>query len=128
MIKSFAFRLSIAILLLGLSSLVFAQKDFSREFKVMRVPLGKIITIALDANPTTGFSWQLVSISDKNVLEFVKKEFSSAKEKLIGSGGVENWSFKTLKSGEAVIVLEYSRIWEKNVPAAKREEFSIFVK
>jgi inhibitor of cysteine peptidase len=95
----------------------------------MRVPLGKIITIALDTNPTTGFSWQLASISDKNVLEFVKKEFSPFEgKKPVGSGGIENWSFKTLKIGQVVIVLEYIRTWEKNVPAAKREEFSIFVK
>ncbi len=126
--KNFIFRLSIIILLFGLVSLVFAQQDFSREFKVIRVPAGKIITLALDANPTSGFSWQLVKISDKNILEFVKKEFFAAEGKLIGAGGVEKWSFKTLKGGQAVIVLEYRRAWEKDIPAQKREEFSIFVK
>ncbi|MBU0548075.1 MAG: protease inhibitor I42 family protein [Candidatus Omnitrophica bacterium] len=125
--KNFISKLAI-ILLVCLVRLVFAQSDFSRDFKVMRVPQGKIISIALNANPTTGFSWRLVSISDKNVLEFVKKEFFSAKEKLAGVGGVEKWSFKTLKSGQATIILEYIREWEKDVPAAKREEFSVFVK
>jgi len=128
MVKSLCFKLLILILSLGLARLAFAQKDFSREFKVMRVPQGKIITIALNANPTTGFSWRLVSISDKNVLEFVKKEFLATGGKLVGAGGVENWSFKTLKGGQAVIVLEYSRSWEKDIPAVKREEFSVFVK
>jgi len=128
MIKKFTSRLFIIILLLDLVTLALAQKDFSREFKAMRVPLGKVITISLEANPTTGFSWKLVSISDKSILEFVRKEFSPVKVKIVGAGGVEKWSFKTLKSGQAVIVLEYSRVWEKDIPAAKREEFSIFVK
>ena len=128
MMKSFAFKLLILIFLLGSTCLTFAQKDFSRESKVMQVPQGKVITIVLDTNPTTGFSWRLVSISDKNILEFVEKEFSSAQSKLIGSGGIEKWSFKTLKSGKAIIVLEYIREWEKDVPAAKREEFSVFVR
>lgn len=128
MAKKFICRLSIIILLVGLFHLAFAEKDFSRKSKIIRVHGGKIINIALDTNPTTGFSWRLVSVSDKNVLEFVKKEFSFAKAGVVGSGGVENWSFRTLKSGQAVIVLEYSRVWEKNIPAAKREEFSIFVK
>ena len=129
MMKNLVFRLSIIIFLVSLANLVFAQKDFSRQLKAMRVPAGKVITISLNANPTTGFSWQLVSISDKNILEFVKKEFSpSVGKEMVGSGGIENWSFQTLKIGQAVIVLEYRRSWEKNVPAAKREEFNIFVK
>jgi inhibitor of cysteine peptidase len=126
--KNFIFRLCIIILLSGLARLVFAQKDFSREFKAIRVPLGKTITIALDAHPATGFSWKLVSISDKSALEFVRKDFSPAEAKMAGAGGVEKWSFKTLKNGQVVIVLEYRRAWEKDTPAAKREEFSIFVK
>ncbi len=128
MMKSFYLRLSILILLLGLVRLSFAQKDSLRESKVMRVPAGKIIMIALNANPSTGFSWRLVSISDKNILEFVKNEFSPSESNLVGAGGIEKWSFKTLKVGQATIVLEYAREWEKGIPAAKREEFSVFVK
>ena len=126
--KSFVFKSVVLICLLGLTCLALAQKDSSRGSKVIRVPQGKIITLVLDANPTTGFNWRLASISDKNILEFVKKEFLPAESKLVGAGGKEKWSFKTLKSGKAVIVLEYIREWEKDVPAAKIEEFSVFVR
>jgi inhibitor of cysteine peptidase len=128
MVKAVASKLLMVIFYFSLAGLAFAQKDFSREFKVIRVPQGKVIVIALDANPTTGFSWRLAGISDKNVLEFIKKEFIAAEGKMLGAGGVEKWSFNTLKSGQAVIVLEYVRAWEKDSPAAKREEFSVFVK
>jgi predicted secreted protein len=126
--RSFIFKLFVIIVLMGLFRLAFAQKDYSHEFKVIRVPHDKIITIDLDANPTTGFSWRLASISDKNVLEFVKKEFFPDEGGLIGSGGVEKWSFKTLESGKTSVILEYVREWEKDIPAAKRKEFNIFVK
>lgn len=128
MMRGFVFKLSVIIFLMGLFRLAFAQKDYSREFKVIRVPHGKIIAIDLDANPATGFSWRLADISDKNVLEFVKKEFFPAKGGLIGAGGVEKWSFKTLESGKASVIFEYAREWEKDIPAAKRKEFNIFVK
>lgn len=121
-------RVFITIFLAGLTALVFAQGDFSHKFKAMRVPQGKIITLSLDSNPTTGFSWQLVKISDKTILEFVKKEYVSSSGGKIGSAGVEKWNFKTFKSGQVVVILEYKRPWEKDVPAAKKEEYSIFVR
>lgn len=129
LMKRFVFKLSVTILFLCLTVPVFAQKDFFRQFKATRVEVGKIITISLEANPSTGFSWQLVKISDKAVIEFVKKEYAAISGKpAAGSGGIENWSFKTLKKGKAVIIFEYRRPWEKDVPAAKIEEFNVFIK
>ena len=128
MIKSLIFRALVTILLLNLTIPGFCEKDFAREFKVIRVPPDRMITIDLEANPTTGFSWQLTKLSDKTVLQFVKKEYVASSENLIGSGGVEKWSFKTLKPGKAVILLEYRRAWEKDIPAAKKVEYTVFVK
>ncbi len=125
--KNFISKLLAIILLIGMVLPAFAQKDFSRRFKAIRVGHSKVITIPLEANPATGFSWQLIKISDKMVLEFVKKEYAANSGKLSASAGIENWSFKTLKSGKAVIVLEYRRPWEKDTPAQKKEEFNIFV-
>ncbi len=119
------------IILLSIASLitpVFAQKDFFRQFKVLRLAPEKIFTLTLEANPSTGFSWQLVKISDQTVLEFVKKEYLATASNLVGVPGKEVWTFKTLAAGQATINLEYRRVWEKDVPAAKTEEFSIFVK
>ncbi|MFA6357549.1 MAG: protease inhibitor I42 family protein [Candidatus Omnitrophota bacterium] len=115
------------IFLICIVSIVFAGQDFSRKFKVIRVPLGKVIAIPLDSNPSTGFSWQLVKISDKMILEFVKKEYIANSGNTVGSGGIESWSFKTLKHGTAIIVLEYVRAWEKDLATAKKEEFTVFV-
>jgi len=125
--KNFVVKLSVIVLFLVLTVCAFAEKDFSQKFKAVRVPPGKIISIPLEANPSTGFSWQLVKISDNSVLEFVKKQYVGFSEKLAGSERIEKWSFKTLKIGKAVIILEYRRPWEKNVPAQRIEEFNVFV-
>lgn len=123
-----AAKLFLAVFLVGLTVLAFAQENFSHKFRALRVPPDKIITISLDANPTTGFSWQLVTLSDKTVLEFVKKEYVPVVTDRAGSPEIEKWSFKTLKRGQAVIIFEYRRLWEEKVPAVKREEYNIFVK
>ncbi len=122
-----AIKLFIITFFVGLTVLVFAQENFAHKFRAMRVPPGRIITLSLDSNPTTGFSWQLVGIPDKKVLRFVNRGYVPLTQDKIGSPGVEKWSFRTLESGQTVIVLEYRRPWEKDLPAAKREEYSIFV-
>lgn len=120
-------KLCAVIFFTGLVSLGFAQENFAHKFRAMRVPPGRIITLSLDSNPTTGFSWQLVGIPDKKVLRFVNREYLPLSQDKIGSPGVEKWSFRTLESGQTAIVLEYRRPWEKDIPAAKREEYDIFV-
>ena len=125
--KTIILRPYLIILFLSFAGLVFAQKDFDRAFKAFRVPPGKIITLSLEVIPSTGFSWQLVKISDEKVLKFLKKEYFSSKEKLVGAPGQEDWSFQTQEKGKAVVVFEYRRVWEKDVPAQKIEEFNVFV-
>jgi inhibitor of cysteine peptidase len=125
--KSFVVKLFAIILSFGLVAVAFAEKDFSRMFKAIHLPKGKIITIPLKSNPASGFSWQLVKISDKMVVEFLRKEYVADSQKAAGSGRIENWIFKTVRSGKAVIVFEYRRQWEKDVPAQNTEEFNIFV-
>ncbi len=106
---------------------VLAQNNFSRNFKSLRLPAHKVFTLTLESCPTTGFSWQLTRISPLAVLEFVKREYQVKTSDLPGSLGAEVWSFRTLQCGRAVIRFENRRVWEKEVPAAKIEEFYIFV-
>lgn len=122
--KKLISEITIIIVFLSLITCAFAQKDFSHRFKAMRVPSGKIITIPLEADHSTGFSWQLTKISDKTVIEFVKKEYTGKKE---GPGAIERWSFKTLKKGKAALIFEFKRPGEKDIPAQRSEEFTVFI-
>ena len=79
------------------------------------------LIVALDSNPTTGYSWALVSISDESVLQKVSDEYIPAptptEEPIVGSGGEEIWTFAPQAAGTSIIEMEYIRSWEPDAPA-----------
>ena len=83
--------------------------------------MGDSLVVALDSNPTTGYSWSLVSISNESVLQKVSDEYvpdpTPTGEPVAGSGGEEIWSFQPVASGTALIQMEYIRPWEPEEPA-----------
>jgi inhibitor of cysteine peptidase len=88
------------------------SQHMSRE---VEVPVGASLKVTLCANPTTGFEWEEASISDPAVLEQVGREFvgpESEPPPPPGTPGQEVWTFKTLKTGESTMSVDYSRPWE----------------
>lgn len=107
-------------------------------FAVFSSPKDKIIVtqqnptfmITLQSNPTTGFSWQLISY-DKNLLEYVGHRFVAPhNKKLVGAPGYETWTFKAKKNVSAdqatQITLQYARPWTKD--GATETRFTIYTK
>jgi len=85
--------------------------------------------IALQSNPTTGYSWK--SSFDSAVITQVKEEYKADEhegEQIVGSGGTDYFTFKALQSGEIKIKFTYYRSWEQPTAADKTEEFTIVVK
>src|SRR5690348_4618061 len=67
---------------------------------------GKTFQIVIASNPTTGYHWEIVGELDKNVIEFVSKEYqSTSAPDTVGGGGVDTWTFKAIAVGEAEITL-----------------------
>jgi inhibitor of cysteine peptidase len=93
------------------------------------VDRGTTLVIRLPANPTTGYSWSLVtsgnSVQSQGEPTFVQS--ASAGER-IGVGGTETWSFTAQESGEQELRFEYRRAWERDVPPAKSLSYSIRVR
>jgi len=86
--------------------------------------VNKEFVIALDSNPTTGYSWQ--ENYDESMLELVKKTYKqgeTAEEGAVGAGGVEYFRFKALKAGNTKVTMDYKRPWEEEV--ANQEVFTI---
>lgn len=94
----------------------------------LEVASGEQLTITLDANPTTGFQWQLAAPLDEKVLTLVGTAYQRADPARIGTGGTDVWTFKAVGKGNAAIVLEYRRPWEKDMPAAERKTYSVVVR
>lgn len=86
-----------------------------------------VILIALDSNPTTGYSWQ--ASYDEAMLELVEETYELgefAKQGLFGAGGTELFRFKALKKGEVEITMVYKRSWEEEI--LQQKVFTVEVK
>ena len=83
--------------------------------KVISAKVNGEFIIALDSNPTTGYSWE--ERHDDTFLNLVNVDYkgSEAQGKL-GTGGVQYFWFKAIKAGETQIVFNYMRPWESFPP------------
>jgi len=88
---------------------------------------GAEFTIALDSNPTTGYSWDFAEEYDGEVIELVDTRFQPPETRLKGAGGTQFWTFRALKAGRTEIALKYFRSWEKDVPPVREAVFTVIV-
>jgi predicted secreted protein len=81
----------------------------------IEVEKGEEITILLDSNPTTGYSWISGEEIDTNIVELTDSEYfqTEKEEEMVGVGGFEVFTFKAISSGQTEIVLYYMRPWEE---------------
>ena len=99
--------------------------EYSDPAKVIKVAPGREFVIALESNPTTGYSWHLAGALDKKMLKVVEIRHNAKKTKLIGSGGKDLWTLRGLQTGDTQLAFEYARSWEKDVPPVKRSVFTV---
>lgn len=76
--------------------------------------MGDIFSIVLDANPTTGYQWE-VEIDSDNIQLIDREYITSSKEPVPGAGGYETFNFFALKPGNTNIKFSYLRSWEGDV-------------
>ncbi len=96
---------------------------FNKEAKPVPVQLpaantctvsDKTLTVALSANPTTGYSWDY-DITGDGIAFQESKYMSSAADSdqpLCGAGGVTQFIFSAKSEGTFKIVLTYLRSWD----------------
>ena len=104
-----------------------APPVYSDPAEAISISVGQDFVVALDANPTTGYNWQ--ESYDETALKLVEKTFElgeSAKEGLIGAGGIEKFRFKAIGKGATEITLVYKRLWEKEI--TKQTVFKVDIK
>ncbi len=76
----------------------------------IKVAVGETFEIILEANPTTGYAWEIDSIGD---LQLVKPVADSqyykddAPRGIVGVGGKEVWTFSAENGGSTVISFRY---------------------
>jgi predicted secreted protein len=66
---------------------------------------GETFNIVIDANPTTGYHWEILGQLDGNVVEFVSRDYIGDEPVMPGSGGVDVLTFNAVSAGETQITL-----------------------
>ncbi len=77
--------------------------------ETVTLPVGSAITISLDENPTTGYSWNVTSSAG---LEYVNDTYIAPETGLVGAGGVHVWEYLAAEEGSAEFSAVYKRPWE----------------
>jgi len=96
----------------GRANVAIAAEDDGRTIHVAR---GDTLTLTLESNPTTGYTWEL-SAGDPGVLAQVgEPEYrpDPTTRGMMGAGGVAVFRFAVLRKGKTPLRLSYHRPWEK---------------
>jgi len=97
--------------------------------QIIETSPGKTFQIIIDSNPTTGYHWEIVGELDKNVVEFVSKEYQSTSAPgMVGGGGLDTWTFKAIAVGEATITLGSYPPSNTTTDPAQTQVFNVSVK
>lgn len=111
----------------GVVELVAADHD-----RPVDVKTGQTVSVRLDANRTTGYTW-LLPAGDiaHGIIQPLHPE-SRYDQKIdgiysMGVGAIEVWEFKAIRAGEGVLRLEYRRPFEKGVDPLRIVEFPLRV-
>jgi inhibitor of cysteine peptidase len=85
--------------------------------KAVEMAVGDTLEVVLNANPTTGYSWNVTSpLGQWLVLSNHKHKPSSS---MCGAPGLSSYYFVAISPGECDLSMAYAKSWEKDVPPIK---------
>ena len=88
------------------------------------VDTGNEFVIALEANPSTGYTW---GAGDNPNVKLVSSKQVSSKNAQPGASGTQRMTFKADEAGSSTLELAYARQFEGGVPPAKTVSFDVKV-
>jgi predicted secreted protein len=89
---------------------------------------GRVFSVFLDSNRTTGYEWRLARPLDGGMVQLVRSEYAPPEGGRVGEVGREEWVFLAKGSGKTEILLEYVRPWEKGQPPAAQARVKVSIK
>lgn len=93
------------------------------------LPVGGFLDLALPANASTGYGWELVETGAPILRQAQPPPMADtpASPPMPGAGGTSRWRFVAERAGSAEILLVYRRSWEKDVPPAREARYRVTV-
>lgn len=106
-----------------------AQENNNKHLRTehrQQVVEGKLFTVSLPSNPTTGYTWILRTLPSR--ISLVSSDYhqsDSCKKGMVGCGGEQVFTFRAEKNGHGTIELQYGRPWEQSVDKIWSERIEI---
>jgi len=98
-----------------------SAKDEGRQIELSG---DQLLVITLEANPSTGYRWEVEEVDEKVLRQVGEIEFQPESD-LLGAPGKQILRFQVVGPGQTDLKLIYRRPWEKEVEPAR--EFSLQV-
>ena len=81
---------------------------------------GKVFTVTLPENGTTGYSWKIVISADGKNVQQISDRFIAPNTVVPGAGGSHQWKFRAKKRGKTSITFWSAQWWEPTAPITMR--------
>jgi inhibitor of cysteine peptidase len=103
-----------------------AASDSGRTVELAR---GDELVVSLEANPTTGFRWEMADAASSVLVAAGEPSFEPrGATSVVGAGGVETWRFRAERAGQGVLRFVYRRPFEPGVAPAREVRYEIAVR
>jgi len=89
---------------------------------------GQELTIALEANPTTGYKWEPAECDASVLAQQGEPVYAASKPAQPGSGGETTWRFTAQTKGKTALRLVYRRPWEEDTEPAQTFAVTVVVR
>jgi predicted secreted protein len=84
--------------------------------------VGEVTDLSLEANPSTGFAWVVVSGTGDVIIQRGDPVFlPGGDEDVVGAPGLTVFEFEAVGEGTTTLVLHYVREWEDEPPTEVHE-------
>ncbi len=103
--------------------------NLSMDYNGWQIELtkGQTFNVTLEANPSTGYSWEVVELNNNILRQIGEPEYRQisniTSEPMAGVPELQIFRFEAIDTGRTTLGLVYRRLWEKDVPP--QNNFSI---
>jgi predicted secreted protein len=101
------------------------ELDVTDSLSEVSLDVGDRLDVELEANPTTGYSWELGPLPEG--LELVSSEFEEPGGSLVGAPGMQLFVFDAVGAGSGILRFEYVRVFDDPVVAEQIVEYVVTI-
>jgi inhibitor of cysteine peptidase len=101
------------------------ELDATDSLSDVSLDVGDQLAVELEANPTTGYSWELGPLPDG--LQLVSSEFEEPGGSLVGAPGMQLFVFDVVGPGSGILRFEYVRVFDDPVIAEQIVEYVLTI-